>query len=112
MALAHVCGEHWHAVQRDLIALRVDQDFEEGRLPLCKLVSIVLAAPPGSSVRYALDNGWNDVDPAGLDTPPAPDIAAEAVSAIGSGRGAFDTFVSIEEFEARRAASFANSKAG
>jgi hypothetical protein len=56
--LAHVVGEHWHAFHRDVIALGRDVN----KLTLAEMVSIVVAAPPTSSVRYFLDQGWSRTD--------------------------------------------------
>jgi membrane peptidoglycan carboxypeptidase len=56
--LAHVVGEHWHAFHRDVIALGRDVND----LTLAQMVSIVIAAPPTSSVRYFLDQGWSRTD--------------------------------------------------
>jgi hypothetical protein len=56
--LAHVVGDHWHAFHRDVIAL--GRDIND--LTLAEMVSVVVAAPPGSSVRYFLDQGWSRTD--------------------------------------------------
>src|SRR6516165_726035 len=53
--LAHVIGECWHAFHRDVMAL--GRDVHD--LSLAEMVSIVTAAPPSSSVRYYLDQGWS-----------------------------------------------------
>ena len=60
--LAHVVGECWHALVRDILVMgfRVDDMFTT--LGLSDMVSIVVAAPPGSSVRYYLDEGWSRTD--------------------------------------------------
>ena len=57
--LAHVVGECWHALVRDVIALgfRIEDMFTT--LSVRDMVSIVCAAPPGTSVRWYLDKGWS-----------------------------------------------------
>lgn len=57
--LARVIRRHWHALVRDVMALgyRAKDIFTELTLP--EVVSIVLGAPPGSSIRYFLDDGWS-----------------------------------------------------
>jgi hypothetical protein len=56
--LAHVVCECWHALVRDVLAMgyRIEDMFTT--LKLREMVSIVVAAPPGSSVRWYLDKGW------------------------------------------------------
>lgn len=41
-------------MERDLIALGKDGEFDAGLLSVAKLGSIVLAAPPGTAVHHAL----------------------------------------------------------
>lgn len=41
-------------MERDLIALGKDDEFDAGLLSVAKLGSIVLAAPPGTAVHHAL----------------------------------------------------------
>lgn len=56
MTLARICGQHRHAVERDLIALGFDGWDSVGvdpRLTLWKLISIVLASPPNTAVYHA-----------------------------------------------------------
>ena len=56
MMLARVVVEHWHAVQRDLLALGFHStrtDVGVG-LSVWELISIVGASPPGSAVHNAL----------------------------------------------------------
>jgi len=57
--LTHVVGRHWPAVVRDVLALgyRVGDIFST--LTLEELLAVVVAAPPSSSVRTALDAGWS-----------------------------------------------------
>ena len=55
MALVRICGEHRHAVERDLIALRFNgtEDVGTPGLSLRKFAAIVLASPPNSAVYHA-----------------------------------------------------------
>jgi hypothetical protein len=53
--LAHVVGDCWHAFHRDVMALNRDVNA----LTLAEMVSVVVGAPPGSSVRHWLDGGWS-----------------------------------------------------
>lgn len=57
--LTQAVGFHWHALVRDVLALgyRARDIFTE--LDLGEMVSIVVAAPPDSSLRYHLDGGWS-----------------------------------------------------
>jgi len=54
MQLVHIIATRWHAVERDLLALgfRAD-DIGTSKLTLWELISIVIAAPPGSAVHFA-----------------------------------------------------------
>lgn len=53
MTLVAVMGDHWHAVERDLLDMgyRAD-DIGTERLTLWELISIVVAAPPNTAVHY------------------------------------------------------------
>lgn len=55
MQLARICGQHKHAVERDLIALGFNgaEDVGTPRLSLWKFAAIVLASPPNSAVYHA-----------------------------------------------------------
>jgi hypothetical protein len=58
MTLVRICGEHWHAVERDLIALGFrKEDVGTPKLSFYELVSIVVASPPGSAVYHAETRG-------------------------------------------------------
>lgn len=59
ITLACVMTDHWHAVQRDLLALglRAD-DIGTPKLTLWELVSIVVGSQPGTAVHY-WTNGWS-----------------------------------------------------
>ena len=51
-------GFHWHAVQRDLLVLGLHAaDMFTPRLTAPEVVSLIAAAPPGSSICHVLDNG-------------------------------------------------------
>lgn len=53
MTLVATMGDHWHAVERDLLSLGYRaEDIGTERLTLWELISIVVAAPPGSAVHY------------------------------------------------------------
>lgn len=58
--LASVIRKHWHALVRDVLALgcRASDMFTE-RLTFAEMVAIVVGAPPTSSVRWFLDQGWS-----------------------------------------------------
>lgn len=61
--LAVVVAAHWHPLRRDVIALGKDpREMFTPTLPLEDMLSIVLAAPPTSSVRASLDRGWTRTD--------------------------------------------------
>jgi hypothetical protein len=57
--LARVVGECWHALVRDVIALGYRRQDMFTTLDLSDMISIVVGAPPTSSVRYFLDDGWS-----------------------------------------------------
>jgi hypothetical protein len=58
--LTQVVGAHWHALVRDVLSLgyRI-KDMFLGELGLAELVAIVVAAPPQSSIRHFMDEGWS-----------------------------------------------------
>lgn len=60
--LAYVVGECWHALVRDLLSLGFRAKDMFTTLTLAEMVSIVVASPPGSAVRYFLDQGWSRTD--------------------------------------------------
>lgn len=63
IALATAIREHWHAVERDLATFQLDaDDIGTAKLPLTKLISIVLAAPPGSACHHFDPNAWSRTD--------------------------------------------------
>ena len=60
--LARVVGSCWHALVRDVISLGYRKEDIFRDLDLVDMVSIVIASPPGSSIRYYLDGGWTRTD--------------------------------------------------
>jgi len=60
--LTHVVGECWHALERDVLALGYRAEDMFTTLSFREMVSIVVAAPPTSSVRWFLDGGWTRTD--------------------------------------------------
>lgn len=59
----YAIGFHWHAVQRDLLSLGFRAvDMFTPKLTPSEVLSIIIAAPAGSSVRYAFDGGWSLTD--------------------------------------------------
>lgn len=59
----YAIGNHWHAVQRDLLAMGFRAaDMFTPQLTASELISIIVAAPAGSAVRYAFDGGWSLTD--------------------------------------------------
>ena len=57
--LAHVVGECWHALVRDVIAMGFRRQDMFTTLDLSDMIAIVVGAPPTSSIRYFLDQGWS-----------------------------------------------------
>lgn len=54
MTLVRIMGQSWHAVERDLLALGYRrEDIGTPKLTLWELISIVVAAPPGTAVHHA-----------------------------------------------------------
>lgn len=63
MELVRVFTEHWHAVQRDLLAMQLHvSDLGTPKLSVWELISVVVAAPDGSSVYLAQRGGWTPTD--------------------------------------------------
>lgn len=62
IALAAAIKDHWHAVERDLLALgKTADDIGTPNLTLCQLISVVVAAPPGTAVHH-FAGGWSKTD--------------------------------------------------
>ncbi len=62
MTLTRIMCQHWHAVERDLLDLNWYRDENDGRIKhmltgseitLWQLISVVVAAPPGTAVYHA-----------------------------------------------------------
>ena len=62
MALAACFKDHWHAVERDLFDLGFTVDDIGPNLSPCQLISIVLAAPPGTAVHHYDPTRWSRTD--------------------------------------------------
>lgn len=60
--LAACIKDHWHAVERDLLVLgKTVDDIGTPNLTLYQLISVVLAAPPGTAVHH-FSGGWSKTD--------------------------------------------------
>lgn len=127
MALARACHRHWHAVQRDILQLGFRKTDIFTTLTVDEMVSIVVAAQPGTAVHHAVNGGFTTTDhllatamerdaglvdisqrfvrPGVTDTRPMkpPKVNFQDPSRPVQNLG-FDVFDSIEEFEARRRA--------
>jgi hypothetical protein len=62
IALARATSFHWHAVERDLLDLGYTADDIGTKLSVWQLVSIVVAAPPGTAVHHAVGNWTRQED--------------------------------------------------
>lgn len=62
IALAAAIRNHWNAVERDLLALGYHADDIGTKLTTCELISIVVAAPPGTAVHHFDPNAWSRTD--------------------------------------------------
>jgi hypothetical protein len=61
--LTQAVGRHRHALIRDLLALGFRAaDMFTDRLTISEVISIVVAAPPTSSLRFFIDGGWTRAD--------------------------------------------------
>ena len=58
-ALVDTVGKYWRAVQRDLLTLGYREADVGTRLDVGEMVAIVCAAPAGTAVRWALEQGWS-----------------------------------------------------
>lgn len=62
-ALAACIKDHWHAIERDLLALgKTADDIGTPNLTVCQLISVVLAAHPGTAVHHFDPNRWSRTD--------------------------------------------------
>lgn len=62
IALAAAIRNHWHAVERDLLAMGKSADDIGTKLTTAELISVVLAAPPGTAVHHFDPNAWSRTD--------------------------------------------------
>lgn len=62
IALAAAIKDYWHAVERDLLDLGFTADDIGTNLSTCQLISIVLAAPPGTAVHTFNPHAWSRTD--------------------------------------------------
>jgi hypothetical protein len=60
LGVAEIVAEHRHAVVRDLNAL--GYQTRNALIELDEFISIVLASPRDSAVRYAAEGGWSQTD--------------------------------------------------
>lgn len=60
--LGQAIGDHWYAVVRDVLALGYRADDILTTLSVAEMVAIVSAAPPNSSLRDAIEQGWSRTD--------------------------------------------------
>lgn len=58
-ALVDTLATHWRAVQRDLLTLGYRESDIGTRLDLGEMIAVVCAAPAGTAVRWALEQGWS-----------------------------------------------------
>jgi hypothetical protein len=104
---------HGHAVERDLLAMGYRMTDVGDTLTLGELVSIVLASPPNSAVRYATERGWSQADlllaqhneqAFGIhyDRPGAKEDTPDLGGVIPGGGGRYVVHT-IDEFKAHRA---------
>lgn len=60
IALAAAIKDHWHAVERDLLALGLHaDDIGTPKLSTCELISIVVAAHPGTALHHFDPMAWS-----------------------------------------------------
>jgi hypothetical protein len=62
IALAAAIKKYWHAVERDLLDLGYHADDIGTKLTTCELISVVLAAPPGTAVHAFNPDAWSRTD--------------------------------------------------
>lgn len=62
IALAAAVRDYWHAVERDLFTLGFTADDIGTKLDDCQLISIVLAAPPGTACHHFNPKAWSRTD--------------------------------------------------
>lgn len=109
----YAIGSHWHAVQRDLLSLGLRAaDMFTPKITASEVLSIIVAAPPGSSVRYAVDAGWSLTDHilatdlehrAGFIDLPGRMVRPGVADEVKPEKTAQNVFSDISEFESHRA---------
>lgn len=62
VALARVTRLHWYAVQRDILALGYRKSDIFTTLTVEDMTAIIVAAPPGSAVHHAVNDGFTLTD--------------------------------------------------
>lgn len=63
MTLVRAIGFHWHAVQRDLLVLGFRAaDMFTPKLTASEVISIIVAAPAASALRWSIDEGFTLTD--------------------------------------------------
>jgi hypothetical protein len=63
LRVAEIVADHGHAVRRDLLSLGLhERDIGTPACDLGEFVSLILASPPNSAVRYAAEGGWSQTD--------------------------------------------------
>lgn len=116
MTLVRAIGFHWHAVQRDLLVLGFRAvDMFTPKLTASEVMSIIVAAPAASALRWSIDEGYTITDhllatlseqQEGLVRLPGrhrrPGINTAASHPGSSINGVPADVVSIADFEARR----------
>jgi hypothetical protein len=61
ITLAAAIRDHWHAVERDLLDMGYHADDIGTKLTTCELISIVIAAQPGTAVHH-FSGGWTKAE--------------------------------------------------
>lgn len=62
IALTACVANQWHALERDLLDLGYHADDIGTKLTICELISVVLAAPPGTAVHASDPSRWTRTD--------------------------------------------------
>ncbi|HVQ84617.1 MAG TPA: hypothetical protein VMS84_07560 [Mycobacterium sp.] len=119
--LVRVVGECWHAFHYDV--MRLGRDVNS--LTLAEMITVVVGAPPTSSVRYFLDGGWSreaqllanmQEQQAGIGTLsqpyPRPGVAAREVDPMEGAKFFPMQAMSWEEADKRDAARYASKPKG
>lgn len=118
LEVAQIVANHRHAVVRDLNSL--GYHGKDALIDFGEFISIVLASPPLSAVRYAVEGGWSQTDqllanvheqlggvrqlPQPYARPGVAEVDPGPIKADGSARFTPQT---REEFELRRARDMA-----